>query len=106
MCKLYECKPAIGVFDPLLLLTADLAKHAVNGIALKNEAKILPRPKARISWKVSTLYLFIRPRAFDAAILFNMIIRGRTAIPEPNPLNICPMLTVSLALILTALSGN
>ena len=91
---IFEIIPVIGVFDPLLLHTADLEKLAVIGIALKSEPKMLPRPKARISWNVSTLYLFIRPSAFDAAILCNTIIRGRTPIPEPNPLIIVSMLIV------------
>ena len=98
--------PVIGVFDPLLLHTADLEKLAVNGIALKREPKMLPRPSASISWNVSTLYLFIRPSAFEAAILWRTIISGKTPIPEPNPLTMLPTLIVSFALIFAAFNGN
>ena len=91
---IFEIIPATGVFDPLLLHTADLVKADVIGRALKNEPKTLPRPKARISWNVSTLYPFTRAKAFGTAIIGSTIIRGRTPIPEPNPLIIASMLIV------------
>ena len=102
----FEIRPATGVFDPLLLHTADRPKPGVIGRALKSEPKMLPRPTASISKNVSILHLFMRPKAFDTAIVCSTIIRGRTPMPEPNPLIIALMEIVSFALILTDFTGN
>lgn len=45
---------AKGVFTPELLLIALLVKDPVIGTDRKNDPKILPRPRVKISWVAST----------------------------------------------------
>ncbi len=78
------CKsiPDAGVAAPLTLLTADLPKLPVIGIAAKNDASTLLIPTAMSSCEASTLYLFLIASVLATAMLSINITNGTRANPE------------------------